>query len=242
MLVLLESWALGNGLRCFQCSYFSIQQELKTGDVTSVFNNFSLDFVVWLDSPTSESRRVISKALRIHHEPLGTQVSEELQPQPLCSPGRVSQEDTDLWPVVSVRQRSTVTLCPAPGPCPFCSGCLACLWKDIRLLTAPDIAMDILEVGAGWLGTGRAQRQEPGAWTLRGQTGEGHPQGHQRAGWRGSHGAEAVGHGHHSPLPRVFPPKQLKAPSAGSLEPWLSAPLPSASHYQLSLLRVCITT
>ena len=46
-------------------------------------------------------------------------------------------------------------------------------------------------------------------------------------------GAEAVGHGHRSPLPRVCPPKQLKAPSAGSLEP-----LASASHYQFSLLRV----
>ena len=33
---------------------------------------------MWLDSPTSESRCVISKALRIHHEPLGAQVSEEL--------------------------------------------------------------------------------------------------------------------------------------------------------------------
>ena len=50
---------------------------------------------------------------------------------------------------------------PAPGLCPFRGGCLACLWKDIRLLTAPDIAMGILEFGVGWLGT----RRDSGAGT-----------------------------------------------------------------------------
>ena len=53
--------------------------------------------------------------------------------------------------------------------------------------------MGILEVGVGWLGTRRAQGQEPRVWTLRGQRGEDCPQGHQRVGWRVSQGGRGCG-------------------------------------------------
>lgn len=74
---MLGSWALGNRLGCFPHTYCSTQQELQTGDVASVFSNFSLDFIV-VGQSHYESRCVINKPLRIHHGPLGTQVSYEL--------------------------------------------------------------------------------------------------------------------------------------------------------------------
>lgn len=205
--------------RCSQCTYFSVQQELKTGDVTSVFNNFSLDFIVWLDSPTSES----SKALRIHHEPLGTQVSEEL-PTGLshCEALDVCLKNTPIFGLSSL-SASVVQSDPVPSAWPMSiSWWLPCLSVEgHQTVNCPRHSNGYF---GGWCGmTWHREGSEAGTRGLdiAGADRE------LRATLRdtkekdgeAAKGAEAVGYGHRSPLPRVFPPKQVKARSAGSLEP-----------------------
>lgn len=171
--------------------------------------------------PRYESRCVINRPLRIHHKPLGTQVSQELPAGlSLCSPGRVYEEHTDLYGLWSLPS-SAEQRDPASSAWPVSiSRWLPCMSVEgHQTFNCPRHSNGDFGVWCGMAWHQEGLGQEPRAWTLRGQRGEDCPQGHQREGWRGSKGAEDVGHGHCSPLARAFPPKQLKAQGSASLEP-----------------------